>query len=422
MSQFIDEVTVTFTSGKGGKGAASFHREKHVPRGGPNGADGGRGGSVTLVANRGARTLYSFTLRDHYEALSGTDAHGNKHGKDAKNLEIMVPVGTVVTEIDGELIADLSLDGQKFVVAKGGRGGRGNLHFTNSVRQSPSIQENGEPAETVTVKLELKLLADVGLIGLPNAGKSTLISACSAAKPKIGAYPFTTITPNLGVVAVGDKTFVMADMPGLIEGASQGVGLGHQFLKHVERTKVLIHVVDLFPIDETDPVENYKTVERELELYSEELAHRPRLVALNKTDLATPEDAAAMVELFQETVPEVFPVSGATGQGLQPLLFAALEALEKEEARQTAVVLRPLPSEKTQETWEVVSFDDGFEVVGKGIKRMVEMTNLSNNESVRYLHRRLHRIGVIDALRDAGAEDGDTVKIGDWAFNFLEGG
>lgn len=421
MSQFIDEVHVAFSSGKGGKGSASFSREKHVPRGGPNGSDGGRGGNIILIADRGVRTLYQFMLRDHYEADNGTDSHGNKHGRDAEHLEIRVPVGTIVSEED-EVIADLSGDGMKFVVARGGRGGRGNLHFTNSVRQSPTIAENGEPAETVKVKLELKLLADVGLIGLPNAGKSTLISACSAAKPKIGAYPFTTITPNLGVVLVGTKTFVMADMPGLIEGASQGVGLGHQFLKHVERTKVLVHVVDLFPVDDSNPVENFKTVQNELKLYSEELASRPCLIALNKTDLASPEDVEVMIEFFKEVATEVFPISGVTGAGIQPLLFAVSACLEAEEAKPQTVVLRPEPVERVKESWDVEIDQDEYVVVGKGIAKMVEMTNLSNGESVRYLHRRLHRMGVIEKLRDLGAEDGDTVRIGDWAFAFVEGG
>ena len=421
MSQFIDEAHVTFTSGKGGKGSASFHREKHVPRGGPNGSDGGRGGNIILVADRGVRTLYQFLLRDHFEADNGTDSHGNKHGKDAEDLVIHVPIGTLISE-DGEVIADLSTDGMRFLVAKGGRGGRGNLHFTNSVRQSPTIAENGEPAEAVQVKLELKLLADVGLIGLPNAGKSTLISACSAARPKIGAYPFTTITPNLGVVAVGDKTFVMADMPGLIEGASEGVGLGHQFLKHVERTKVLVHLVDIFPIDGSNPIENFKTVQQELKLYSQELADRPMLVALNKTDLAKEEDVEVMVEFFAEVVDGAFPISGVTGQGLQPLLFAISKRLDEEDAKPQAVVLRPDPTEREQATWDVEVVEGEYVVIGKNVTRMVEMTNLANNESVRYLHRRLQRMGVIDKLRDCGAEDGDSVRIGDWAFAFVEGG
>lgn len=421
MSQFIDSATVRLTSGKGGNGAASFHREKHVPRGGPNGADGGRGGDIVFLADRGARTLYDFKLRDHYEASNGTDAHGNKSGKDGADLTVRVPVGTMVYEEDGEFIVDLDTDGATFVVAKGGRGGRGNLHFTNSVRQAPTIAENGEPAETVTVRLELKLLADVGLIGLPNAGKSTLVSSCTASKAKIGAYPFTTIVPNLGVVSIGDKTFVMADMPGLIEGASEGVGLGTQFLKHVERTRVLIHVLDAFPLDESDPVTNFDTVEAELSKYSEELASAPRLVALNKADLGSSEDIEALAEGLRAKGLQVFVVSAATGQGLQPLLYAAADALTREDAKPRQVVVRPKAVEKPEDEWDIVTEEGTFVVKGKRIERAVEMTRLSNSESLRHLHRRLYRMGVIDKLRDLGAEDGDNVRVGDFEFTFMEG-
>lgn len=422
MSQFIDEALVLFESGKGGDGSASFHREKHVPRGGPNGADGGRGGDVVLRAERGVRTLYDFKLLDHYKAPNGTNASGNKQGKDGEDLVIKVPMGTLVFEPGAdEPTVDLSDDGASFVIAKGGRGGRGNLHFTSSVRQAPTIAEKGEPAESVSVKLELKLLADVGLIGLPNAGKSTLISSCSAAKPKIGAYPFTTITPNLGVVSIADRTFVMADMPGLIEGASEGVGLGHQFLKHVERTVVLIHVVDIFPLDESNPIENYQTVENELAKYSEQFADRPRVIALNKIDLGPAEDVEFWVDEFKTFNLPLFPVSGVTGQGLEPLLYHLARVLDAEDAKPKQVVLKPMTVERVKETWDVVTEEDRFAIVGKGIERMVEMTNLSNTESLRYLHRRLHRMGVIDKLRDLGAEDGDTVRIGDWAFNYVEG-
>lgn len=422
MSQFIDEATVLFESGKGGDGSASFHREKHVPRGGPNGADGGRGGDVVLKAERGVRTLYDFRLLDHYKAPNGTNASGNKQGRNGDDLVIRVPVGTLVFEPgDEEPSVDLSADGATYVVAKGGRGGRGNLHFTSSVRQAPTISENGEPAESVTVRLELKLLADVGLIGLPNAGKSTLISSCSAAKPKIGAYPFTTIVPNLGVVSIADRTFVMADMPGLIEGASEGVGLGHQFLKHVERTKVLVHVVDIFPVDDSDPVQNFKTVEEELAKYSQDMADRPRVIALNKIDLGPADDVEFWVDEFKTFGIPMFAVSGVTGQGLDPLLYHIASVLAEEEARPEPIVVRPIPVEKTKSTWDVVAEGEGYAVTGKSVERMVEMTKLSNTEALRYLHRRLHRMGVIDRLRELGAEDGDTVRIGDWVFSYMEG-
>jgi GTP-binding protein len=286
MSTFIDEAVVDFQSGTGGSGAVGFHREKHVPRGGPNGSDGGKGGDIILIADSHKRTLYDFSLINHYRADNGVHAIGNKKGKDGRYIELKVPVGTVITDAEtGALIADLNIHGMKYVICKGGRGGHGNMHYVSSVRQAPNFAEKGEPGEKKHVRMELKLLADVGLVGLPNAGKSTLLSMISAARPKIADYPFTTIVPNLGVVTVADQTFVVADLPGLIEGAHEGIGLGHQFLKHAERTKVLIHVVDVYPIDESDPYENYLLIENELRQYQAELANRPRVIALNKIDL-----------------------------------------------------------------------------------------------------------------------------------------
>jgi GTP-binding protein len=345
-------------------------------------------------------------------------------GRDAEDVTIVVPVGTMVyDDEDNELLVDLSADGMTYVVARGGRGGRGNKHFTNSVRQAPAFAENGAPGESFRVRLELKLLADVGLIGLPNAGKSTLIGACSAARPKIGDYPFTTIIPNLGVVRVGHESFTMADMPGLIEGASEGLGLGHQFLKHVERTRVLIHVVDAFPIDGSEPWDNFRIVEQELANYSEELASRPRLIALNKVDLAPdPEFVDLVKEPFVEAGYEVFPVSGATNQGLEPLLFRAAALIDENVVAPAVPVLKPAQSRKMDDKWEVREDDGEFFVEGARIERLVHMTNLTNKEALRYLHRKLERIGVIDALREAGATDGDTVVIAGWAFAFRDWG
>ncbi|MBL8066437.1 MAG: GTPase ObgE [Chthonomonadaceae bacterium] len=430
MSQFVDDVSIRFQSGKGGKGSSSFHREKHVPRGGPNGSDGGRGGDIVLIADKGVRTLYAYMLCDHYEAEDGTDAHGNKHGRDAKNLELRVPIGTIVS-VGGEVVADLDSDGSTHIVVRGGRGGRGNLHFTNSVRQSPTMAELGGPSEVVEAKLELRLLADVGIVGLPNAGKSTLISACSAAKPKIAAYPFTTITPNLGVVSLGDKTFTLADMPGLIEGASQGVGLGHQFLRHIKRTRVLIHLVDLFPLDGSDPIQNYEIVERELREFADDLGRLPKVIALNKADLAPTTLSPGPVD-GKSTPPEVAPflgrdadvfvVSGVTGAGIQPLLYRVKELLDISDSVPIPIVLRPLPTEKQTETWDVAGSPEGFVVTGKGVERAVQMTDLGNNEAVRYLYRKFVRMGIIDRLRELGAEDGDQVVIGDFVFSYLEGG
>lgn len=418
---FIDEAEVRFESGKGGDGAATFHREKHVPFGGPNGADGGRGGDIILIADRGVRTLYDFQLRSEHKAEDGTNAHSNKNGKDGKSLEIRVPVGTVVTDLDmDEQLVDLSMDGMQFILCRGGRGGLGNLHFTSSVRQAPKFAQKGAPSEEVRVKLEIKMMADAGLIGLPNAGKSTLLGQISRAKPKIGAYPFTTLSPNLGVVSLGDKTYVVADLPGLIEGASEGHGLGHQFLRHAERTKVMIHVVDAFPIDESDPWENYQLIEQELSRYSEEISRRPRLIALNKIDLQSLGDLDQLIEQFQSTGLPVFAISGATGQGVEPLLWKTLEVIEAEEKAAPPPVIQPTVRIREPETWEVVHEDGEFHVKGRRIDRLVAMTDLENRDAVRYLHKRLEKIGVIDRLREMGAEAGSVVVIDNWEFEFTD--
>lgn len=412
---FLDEAIVELVSGRGGAGSASFHREKHVPRGGPNGADGGRGGNVILIADRHKRTLYDFKLQRRFEAESGTDAHTNKTGRDGKDIEIRVPVGTIVWDDElNEPIVDLAADGMRYVVCKGGRGGFGNLHYTSSVRQAPTIAQKGAPGDELRARLELKLLADVGLIGLPNAGKSTLISRISAAKPKIADYPFTTIVPNLGVVVVGHESFTVADMPGLIEGASEGRGLGHQFLRHVERTRVLIHVLDGFPIDGSDPVKNYQVIEGELKQYSEQIFDRPRLLALTKMDIGQPGDDEVLIEFLREvTGPDlpIFPISAVSGVGLEPLLRATLEILERE-ADELPPIVSPEIKREADDTWDVVRVEDGFRVVGKRVERLVAMTNLGNDESLRYLHRRLGRIGVIKRLEDMGVEEGDTIWIG----------
>lgn len=418
---FLDEAIVTFSSGRGGSGAVAFHTEKHVPRGGPNGADGGRGGDVILLADRGRRTLYDFRLLDHYEADSGVHGLGNKRGKDAKDITIRVPVGTVVTDADtGELLVDFTKHGMSFIIAKGGRGGHGNMHYVNSVRQAPNFAEKGGPSEKVKVKLELKLLADVGIIGMPNAGKSTLISRISAAKPKIADYPFTTIVPNLGVVQFRDTSFTVADMPGLIEGASQGIGLGHQFLKHVERTRVLIHVIDIFPIDESDPWSNYELIENEIRLYSPEIAARPRLIAINKIDLLPESDIAEKIVKFQATGYPVFPISGVTGQGLNDLLNTLTDIVEASTPTEEIPVIMPALAKQGEDYWEVIEEEDGYRVVGKRLERMIAMTDLESRDAVRYLQRRLERIGVIEKLRKAGIEEGDSVSIGEFEFDFTD--
>jgi GTP-binding protein len=418
---FLDEAVVEFASGRGGSGAVSFHKEKHVPRGGPDGADGGRGGDVVLIADRNRRTLYDLKLTQRFEAGDGGHGVSNKRGKDAKNIEVKVPVGTVVTNSEtGDLVVDMNTHGMKFTICKGGRGGFGNQHYTTSVRQAPNFAQKGAPGERIVAKLELKLLADVGLVGLPNAGKSTLISRISAARPKIADYPFTTIIPNLGVVRHRNDTFVVADMPGLIEGASQGVGLGHQFLKHVERCRVLVHVIDAFPVDESDPIENYELIERELKLYSEEIWSRPRLIALNKVDIVPSDQYNEIRQKFEALDKPLFPISGVTGQGLEPLLDAVYEALEATKAEPAVPVLMPALEATDGGTFEVEPTEDGFRVVGRRIERIVAMTDLENEEAVRYLHRRLERLGVIERLRAAGAQEGDDVQIGETSFGFTD--
>ncbi|MEJ5170477.1 MAG: GTPase ObgE [Fimbriimonadales bacterium] len=421
---FIDEAEVEFRSGRGGSGAVSFHREKHVPRGGPNGADGGRGGDVVLVADRGKRTLYDFRLQAKYHAEDGGHASGNKKGRNGRDVIVRVPVGTVITDLDtGETIGDLKAHGQRLVVCKGGRGGFGNLHYVSSVRRVPNFAEKGEPARRVRAKLELKLLADVGLIGLPNAGKSTLIGAISAARPKIADYPFTTIVPNLGVVRVGDRTFVVADLPGLIPGASEGKGLGHRFLKHAERCKVLVHVVDCMPLDGSCPLRNFDDIERELERYDPELSARPRLVAVNKSDLLPPPEFEEVLRRFEERGLQAFGISAATGQGLSPLLFA-MEAhvfAETDEPETQATVVLPAQERPKDLPWEASVVEDGvFLVRGEVVERMVAMTDLENRDALRHLHRRLDRMGVIGRLRELGCSEGDTVQIGDWEFAFSD--
>lgn len=419
---FLDEAVVTFTSGKGGKGSAAFLREKHVPRGGPIGANGGRGGDVVLVADHHKRTLYDFQLRDHYEAENGSDAIGSKSGKDGSSTRILVPVGTIVSDVElDEIVADLSVHGAELTICKGGRGGFGNQHYVNSVRQAPTFAQNGAPAEQVIAKLELKLIAEVGLIGLPNAGKSTLLAAMSAAKPKIGAYPFTTIAPNLGVVSVGDYTFTMADLPGLIEGASEGVGLGHQFLKHAERNKVLLHVVDALPLDGSYPHENFQLIEDELRKFSSELADRPRIVALNKLDLVQPEDRAIILEFFEGIEFPIVLISGATGEGIEDLKYDLWKIIEKtasEEIQPT--ILKPIVDHKRDDQWSIEQTEEGFMVKGDRVERLVAMTDLENRDAIHYLYRKLQRIGVIARLEEMGAEDGDLVVVANFEFTYTD--
>jgi GTP-binding protein len=333
MVKFIDEAKIYVKAGDGGRGCVSFRREKYVPRGGPNGGDGGNGGDVIMIAKRNMSSLLDHRYQQHYRAKRGEHGRGkDQHGKNSENLLIPVPMGTIVKDFEtGEFLGDLTENNQELVVAKAGRGGKGNARFVSSVNQAPKIAEPGGEGEEKTLKLELKLLADVGLLGFPNAGKSTLISTISAARPKIADYPFTTLVPNLGVVSYGDgQTFIIADIPGLIEGAHKGAGLGIQFLRHIERTKILIHLLDLSPITNRDPIEDYETMNKELKAYSEELSRKPQILALNKIDITEArEDLERIEKHFSDLGIKTIPVSSATGEGTKDLIWEVVRYLEE---------------------------------------------------------------------------------------------
>ncbi|MCS6776611.1 MAG: GTPase ObgE [Chloroherpetonaceae bacterium] len=427
---FVDEVEIEVQAGDGGNGAATFRREKYVPRGGPDGGDGGQGGHIVLQVDTNLTTLLDFRYQRRYRAERGGDGGAKgMFGKNGKDLVLKVPQGTVVTDLEtGQQIADLSLAEARAIVARGGVGGRGNAHFVNSVHQAPKFAEKGEPGERKRLRLELKLLADVGLIGYPNVGKSTLIAAVSAARPKIANYPFTTLVPNLGVVYVETgRSFVMADIPGLIEGASQGAGLGHRFLRHVERTRLLIHILDVSGMTGREPLRDFEVLNRELALYSAALAQLPQFVALNKLDVAT--DPAAVDALEAELCARGYPVyrlSAATGQGVRALVYAAMEAIERsrKEGGELStpaaehVRIAAVPQEDVRQ-WDVTRVDaHTFVVTGRHVERMVAMTDFNNEYAVRRLQRILEKMGVNRKLKEMGARDGDTVRIRDVEFDY----
>ncbi|MFC7364730.1 MULTISPECIES: GTPase ObgE [Bhargavaea] len=429
---FVDHVKIYVKGGDGGNGMVAFRREKYEPMGGPAGGDGGKGADVIFEVDEGLRTLMDFRYQRHFKAQRGE--HGmskSMHGKNAKDMVVKVPPGTTVTDAEsGAIIADLTEHGQRSVIAKGGRGGRGNIRFATPANPAPEISEKGEPGYELEVVLELKVLADVGLVGFPSVGKSTLLSVVSAAKPKIGDYHFTTIVPNLGVVDVGEgRSFVMADLPGLIEGAHEGVGLGHQFLRHIERTRVIVHVIDMSGMEGRDPYEDYVTINEELEQYNLRLTERPQIVVANKMDM--PEAEMNLAE-FKEQIPsdvKVYPISAITRQGLSDLLYAVADLLEEtpefplyapEEVEESRHVLYKFEAEKKDE-FIIGRDDDGaFTVGGPAIERLFKMTNFSHEESVRRFGRQLRGMGIDDALRERGVKDGDTVRIMDYEFEFVD--
>ena len=421
---FIDKVKIYIKSGKGGNGCISFRREKHVPKGGPNGGDGGRGGNIIAVAQEHLNTLMKQYYNQHYRAGNGEHGKGdNKHGRDGQDVFLTLPPGTIIRDAETqELIVDLTTAGQTYVLAEGGIGGRGNARFKSSTNQTPRVAEKGEPGIEKALELELRLIADFGLIGYPNAGKSSILSRVSAAKPKIADYPFTTLSPVLGVVRVDEeKSFVLADIPGLIEGAHQGTGLGHEFLRHISRTRLLIHVVDAASVDGRDPVSDYQSINEELHLYDERLVELPQIIVANKMDLP---GAKAGLERLQEHISDrIIPISAVTGEGLSQLMYATYDALEK--------IPRHEENEENQPQEELIQYNyepgfiitkegSTFRLTGKTVRRVVVMTDLDNDQAVIMLHNRLKKMGVIKALADAGAKDGDTVIVDDVEFTFTD--
>jgi GTPase len=418
-----DRARIQVTAGNGGRGVASFRREKFVPLGGPDGGDGGNGGNVVLWVDSQLSTLTPFRYQSHFRADNGQPGRGRKmHGKKGEDLYVAVPPGTIVLDDEtDEPIVDLIEPGQEFVVARGGKGGLGNTHFVTSTRQAPRIAELGEPGDERWIKLELKLIADVGLVGFPNAGKSTLLAASSAARPKIADYPFTTIEPVLGVVEVGGvrgETFVMADIPGLIEGAAEGVGLGHEFLRHVERTRLLVHVIDgSGGLEARDPVADFMLVDEELKAYSDELANKPRFLAINKLDLQETRDNVPQIrEALDGYVERTFEVSGVSGEGIQLMLHAIADRLQE---LPKLAELVPLDAHKVyslddvdESYWEAEQLSPHhYRVTGVKLERYLKMTDFTNDEAADRFQRILEGSGVSARLDDMGIEPGDIVHI-----------
>ncbi|WP_165061713.1 GTPase ObgE [Adlercreutzia sp. ZJ154] len=454
---FIDKVHINVKAGDGGSGCMSFRREAHVPKGGPDGGDGGCGGNVVLLADSSVSSLIDYRFKHHFKAGRGMHGKGSRmHGANGEDVILRVPVGTVVREYDdetrqaGDTIADLVCDGQSIVVARGGAGGRGNVHFVTSTRRAPAFAELGEPAQECSIELEMKLLADAALVGVPSAGKSSMIARMSAARPKIADYPFTTLVPNLGVATSGDLSFVLADVPGLIEGAHEGKGLGHEFLRHIERTALIVHVIDMTGgFEGRDPLDDYMIINKELSLYAEELSARPRIVVANKIDvLATSENMQENLDRLQAQLkldsidaaggdefaispidPKLYKVSALTGEGVDSLKAAIAQKVH--ELRERAKIEQDSQECEYDKVWtlkrqtsdseiRVNKEEDGvFSVEGRAVERMVVQTDLDNEEALIFLQHRFRRIGLDDALRDAGAQDGDEIRIAELEFEYV---
>lgn len=436
MSTFLDHAKVNVKAGKGGDGMVAFRREKYVPDGGPAGGDGGRGGDIIFIVDEGLRTLMDFRYNRHFKAKNGENGMSkSKYGAAAEDLVVKVPPGTIIRNAEtGQFIADLVDNGQTFTVAKGGRGGRGNIRFATHKNPAPSIAENGEPGEELELDLELKVLADVALVGYPSVGKSTFLSVISNAKPKIAEYQFTTLVPNLGVVQLKNgQEFVVADMPGLIEGASEGVGLGIQFLRHIERTKIMLHVIDMAAVHGRDPFQDFLDIMNELEAYNERLLLRPMLIVANKMDEAASEDNLNnFTEKIKDyytskdlEVPQIFPISAWQNQGVQELLNMTatlvkeaefIPLTEEEEVEEAYYTL-----EEEEEPFYIEQVEEGFyRITGDKIEKLFAMTNMAHDESVARFTRQMRGMGIDQALRDMGAQTGDIVELSTFQFEFMD--
>lgn len=428
---FVDRAKITIRSGKGGNGAVTFRREPYVPEGGPDGGDGGKGGDIIFEADRNLRTLMDFRYKRKYEAENGQDGmKRKKFGKSGEDLIIKVPMGTVVIDEEtGRIMKDLTEDGQRFIAAKGGKGGRGNVNFKNSVRQAPNFAEAGGEARERTVILEMKLIADVGLVGFPNVGKSSLLSVATSAQPKIANYHFTTIDPNLGVVNIHDSSFVMADIAGIIEGASEGLGLGFRFLKHIERTKVLIHVVDVSGSEGRDPKEDFDKINKELEAYSPRILKKPQLVAANKIDMIG-EDSPEYLE-FKEYAEkkgyQVFPMSALLNMGVKEILSAALIELQKveQEPEEDLYEYFDFDAEERDPSYREIKagYDEEegvYTLEGKQLSKIFRSTNFNDMGSLRYLYKYIEGKGAIEELKEMGLEEGDYIRIEDYDMEYWD--
>ncbi|MGI6113547.1 MAG: GTPase ObgE [Mahellales bacterium] len=425
---FVDKAKIFVKAGKGGNGAISFRREKYIPNGGPDGGDGGNGGNVIFKVDNSLSTLMDFRYRKHYKAEPGQNGRGgNMTGRDGQDLVIYVPPGTLISNYESnERIADLTTDGQSIIIAHGGKGGKGNARFSTSIRQAPRFSQLGEPGEELWLELELKLIADVGLIGLPNVGKSTILSILTTAKPKIANYHFTTLNPNLGVATSkhGDS-FVLADIPGIIEGAHRGVGLGHDFLRHIERTRLLVHVIDVSGIEGRDPIEDYESINKELKLYNETLAQRPQIIAANKMDLP---GARESLHRFRDHLKDRWPVIGisaAKREGIEQLTDEIVQALKslpkpKDSVEGHGENIKEYIHQRAKQGFEIFMDNGVYVVEGPATDKLLRSINFDDNYSLKYFQKRLKEMGIIDGLKEKGIQNGQTVRIGTMEFDYIE--